>query len=552
MALTWETIDTDILVVGGGAAGCLAAIEAARRGARVVLASKMGLGAGCSIMARGGFQAAVHPEDSPELHYQDTLEAGCGLNNRGLVRLMCHEVVEVVHQLDCWGVDFVKRDGIFDQKWVVGSSRPRHIHHFDTTGRPLMHTLKEQVHRQPITVLANTTMCDLLLEDGTVVGAWGLLTSQGKLLLVSARAVVLATGGGSQLFAITDNPPYMTGDGHGMAYRAGAQFVDMEMVEFQLGVLSPRPLAGYPPNSSAWIARGARLYNGLGERFMHRYDPARMEKASRAAINAACGTEIYHGRGTPAGGIYLDCSDLPPELIQEVGPEILAAFQRAGVDLRYQPMELGPGSHDFLGGLRIDKLTRTTVEGLFAAGEVAGGVQGANRLGGNALAAAIAFGARAGRCAADYASKRVPGSTSPKCQAEAESRIAKLEGDGLDAMALRHKIQHLMTRYVGLVRDGAGLRQTVGELATIEEKELPNLRVAPGTRGFQGLRQLFETVNLVQVAWVVATAALARAESRGVHYRLDHPETDDDRWLRNIVIARGPDGPTWHTTPVVE
>ncbi|WP_231702691.1 FAD-binding protein [Desulfocucumis palustris] len=538
-----QKLSTDVLVIGGGAAAAMAALRANEKGAATLLMSKSSFPSGSSPMARSGFQAAVghsDPADSPEIHCQDTLKVGGGLNNPGLVSRLSREIIRIVDDLEKWGIDLIKDGDKYAQRHRVGCTYPRHLHHYDRTGKALMQTLKQQVIKSGIPVMTGTMVIDLLAGDGCVCGALALDCNELKWLVVEAKSVVLATGGGGRIYATTDNPAGMTGDGYSMALRQGLLLIDMEMIEFQLSVCYPPSMNSYPPNSSAWVAAGARFYNGLGERFMKKHQPETLEKSSRAMINRAVGIEINEGRCTRNGGVYLDISSIPPEEIAQIGPSISRAFANKGVDLTYQPMELAPGAHTFLGGVLIREDCSTELSGLYAAGEVAGGVHGANRLGGNAVTDPLVFGDLAGTAAAAYASKH---ELKENTGMEAEKIFSLVRGwdeaaYGLSPKESIQKVQNIMSENVGLVRSGPKLEQAIARLEEMERTDLPGLS-ARGESNREvaiNLKHCFDFRNMLLLGKAIAVSALGRAESRGTHYRQDFSENKGERWAKHAGI----------------
>jgi len=541
--INFDRVYTDILVVGGGAAAALAAIRATEKGVRAILMTKSGFPSGASVMARSGFQAAMghsDPADSPEVHYQDTMKAGSGLNSPALVRRMCEDIVRIVGDLDNWGVDLIKDGEKFSQRHRVGCTYPRHLHHYDTTGKAIMQTLKDHVVKRGIPVLAHNMVVDIFSDGGDVCGALALDYESGKFTVVEAPAVIIAAGGAGWLYAVTDNSPMMTGDGYALALRQGLPLIDMEMIDFQLQVCHPPEIKRYPPNSSAWIAAGACFYNGLGERFMRRHQPGTLEKSSRAMINRAVGIELHEGRGTKNGGVYLDLSAIPPEDLPQIGPSIYGTFARNGIDLSYQPMELAPGAHTFLGGVLIREDGSTEIGGLYAAGEVAGGVHGANRLGGNAVTDPLVFGDLAGSAAADYIAgckpKAVP-------DTEAGDRIAAAlemtrRSSGVSPREAAQKVQAIMHENVGIVRSASRLSRAIQALDEIAAEVIPALSAGGNSAraAAMDLRRGLEVINMVAAGKAIAMSALARQESRGAHYRLDFPKPGGEEWSKHVGI----------------
>ena len=418
--------DTDVLVIGSGAAGCLAAIKAKEEEAQVLVATKGPFPCGNTSIAFGGYAVALDPRDSPDLHAEDTMKVGGGLNNHKVVKAFINEVVKVTKEMDAWGIDLVKKEGRFDLKYASDHTFPRIVHHYDATGRAVMKCLGRRAREVGIRALEDTIISGLLLRGGEIAGAWGVHYHTGNLVYIRAKSVVLATGGMGHLFTITDNARPITGEGYVLAFRAGAELIDMEMIDFHLTPCYPERMKGYQIMSAGLLHGGkGRLYNGLGERFIHRHYPGIGEsQCQHYQSNRAAGIEIFEGRATEHGGVYLDASDVTQEQAANF-PTTWRAFKSAGINLQYQPMEVIPNPHTFLGGVRIDETGATTVPGLFAGGEAAGGVHGANRLGANALADALGFGSILGRSAARYA-KRLRGRRESLPEKEIEKELKEI------------------------------------------------------------------------------------------------------------------------------
>ena len=550
----------DVLVVGSGAAGCLAAISAAEAGAKVLLLTKGRVPSGVSGMARGGFGAALairDPEDSPAAHAEDVLRNGGGLNSRRLTEVWTREIIPLVREMETWGLDLVREGGDFQQKEMPKNTHPRALHGHDHTGVAVMKCLSSKVKKTPgIERAEQAVLVDLAVSAGRCGGAAAWDYDRGEWLVVSAPAVVLASGGGSALYLVHDNPPLITGDGYAAAYRAGASLINLEMVDFQPLCVAPEKMRGFAPHPTGFIIMGSIFRNASGEAFMERYYPGIAEEAGRAEICRAMAMEIREGRGTPAGGIYLDSTHLPLERILKYAPHIYRQYKNHGIDLTERPQELAPGSHTWLGGVKIDVDGAADVPGLFAAGDNAGGIHGANRIGGSALSAAMVFGSRAGKAAARLAGESA-------ARAEAGAALEGGEGgegvcwlnavrdrrEGVPAAAVRREIRELAQADLGIIREGPRLDAAVERLAALEMRVRESLTLAPPEEldgmgpaaRSQAMRAAVETRNLCQVARMLAAAAGMRKESRGAHYRLDHPGIDPG-WRRVTRVRRGERG----------
>jgi len=546
---TWkqETIQIDVLVVGGGAAGAMAALSASESGARVLLLTKGRLQNGCSRMAGSGMVAVMDrkdEKDQPEIHFEDTISEGCGLKNPALVEVMVREAAEIVRFLDREGLPFEKYADRFLLAQRPKHRFPRHLRTQNSFGPHLMTCLGRAVKAQRINLRENAMLTEVHLEDEEVAGAWAVDYYREVLLFISVSSIVLAAGGAGHLYPVTDNPLLMTGDGYAVALRAGAELVDMEMVEYERIMCAPPKLRGFSPSANAFLSAGAQFYNVDGERFMERYDPERMEKSTKAVLGRAMALEDFANRTTPDGGLLLDCSEVY-EIFAKNFPIKMRVIERAGIDLRRQPLELALGAHCFLGGVRIDVDGRSSLPGLFAAGENAGGLHGAGRLGGEALTDALVFGRRAGRTAA----KRAKEKSRRKQQVDLPIH-ANLGPLGLGEVTLervgglKKRLQKIMGEAGGLMRSQEGLSQGLKEIKALGN-ELP-ARISPVglVAGLSGpiVRALGELSNLLLVGEAILISAKERQESRGVHYRIDYPDLKNPEWGVNVLIRMGQSG----------
>jgi succinate dehydrogenase / fumarate reductase flavoprotein subunit len=571
----------DVLVIGAGGAGLRAAIEARARGASVGLVCKSLLGKAHTVMAEGGVAAAlghVAPIDSWQIHFRDTMVGGKLLNNPRMAQLHAMESPDRVRELEAWGAVFDRtRDGRILQRPFGGHSHPRLAHVGDRTGLEMIRTLQDRAVVSGIDVYMECTVTRLVTGPSGVSGAFGYWRTTGGQIAFPAKSVVLATGGIGKAYEITSNSWEYSGDGHALAYQAGAELIDMEFVQFHpTGMVWPPGVRGLLV-TEAVRGEGGILRNKDGERFMWKYLPedrrseyaatdeeaarwvaaqsegrqtdARRppELSTRDNVARAIYLEVKAGRGTAHGGVYLDISYLPPDHVRRKLPSMYEQFKElADVDITRGPMEVGPTTHYVMGGVRVDAETgETTVGGLFAAGEVTGGMHGANRLGGNSLSDLLVFGARAGAAAADMAARRRDAAYLDPVQVQAGARElgeALERSDGEDPYAIQRDLQAMMQSRVGIFREAGDLKEALRELEELRRRW--SAVCVDGGRAFNPAWNLvFELGSLLTVSEAVARSALQRRESRGAHSRLDYPDPDDARWGgSNSVIARGKDG----------
>ncbi|HEX3264608.1 MAG TPA: fumarate reductase/succinate dehydrogenase flavoprotein subunit [Candidatus Limnocylindrales bacterium] len=582
-----ETHAVDVLVIGAGGAGLRAAIEAKAAGAKVGLVCKSLLGKAHTVMAEGGVAAAmghVDPADKWETHFRDTMVGGKYLNNPRMAELHAKEAPDRVRELEAWGAVFDRtRDGRILQRPFGGHSHPRLAHVGDRTGLEMIRTLQDRAVAAGVEVFMECTVTRLITGGDHVVGAFGYWRTTGAPVVFPAKAVVLATGGIGKAYTVTSNSWEYSGDGHALAYQAGAELIDMEFVQFHpTGMVWPPGVRGLLV-TEAVRGEGGILRNKDGKRFMWDYLPedrrgeyaatdeeaakwvtaqsqARVvdarrppELSTRDNVARAIYTEVREGRGSPHGGVYLDISYLPAEHVRRKLPSMYDQFKElADVDITKGPMEVGPTTHYVMGGVRVDAETgASTVPGLFAAGEVAGGMHGANRLGGNSLSDLLVFGARTGAGAADYAQRSTSQTYVDPVQVREGLRelAAPLErGDGENPYQLQRDLQDVMQRLVGIFRIEADLKEAIGELGRLRGR-WPSLAVAGGRIFNPGWNLVFELRNLLVVSEAITRLALQRTESRGAHSRLDFPETDENEWNhRNGVARKQADGSMEVTT----
>jgi len=542
----YELHEHDVIVIGAGGAGLRAAIEASELGVRTAVICKSLLGKAHTVMAEGGVAAAlgnVDEADTWQTHFQDTMSAGKYLNNWRMAELHAKEAPDRVRELERWGGVFDRTPaGKMSQRAFGGHTYKRLVHIGDRTGLELLRTLQDKCVHQDVDVFMECTITHLLRSDGRVCGAFGYWRSTGQFVVFKAGAVVLASGGLGRCYQVTSNSWECTGDGQALAYDAGADLIDMEFVQFHpTGMVWPAGVAGLLV-TEAVRGEGGILRNAEGERFMERYDPERMELSTRDIVSRAIYTEIREGRGTERNGVYLDVSHLPSDRVQSRLPSMYSQFLNlAGVDITKEPMQVAPTCHYMMGGIKVDAETAATrVPGLYAAGECSGGMSGATRLGGNSLSDLLVFGRRAGVAAAEFASSAPAAVVDPGEVAAAEREMtAYLTGSGdEDPYMLHADLQQTMQSHVGIFRDEAGLAAAVDEIEALKARAR-NLRVSEGERRFNpGWHTCADVRNLLVCAEAIARCALARAESRGAHSRLDYPDPSDDWAMHNLAAVR--------------
>ena len=573
----------DVLVIGAGGAGLRAAIEAKAAGADVGLVCKSLLGKAHTVMAEGGVAAAlahVAAADTWQIHFRDTMVGGKLLNNPRMAQLHAMEAPDRVRELELWGAVFDRtEDGRILQRPFGGHSHPRLAHVGDRTGLEMIRTLQDRAVAAGIEVYMECTITRLVTGTDGVRGAFGYWRTTGQPIAFAAHTVVLATGGIGKAYEVTSNSWEYSGDGQALAYQAGAELIDMEFVQFHpTGMVWPPGVRGLLV-TEAVRGEGGILRNANGERFMWKYLPDERrseyaetdEEAARwvTALSAGRETdarrppelstrdnvaraiymEVKEGRGSPHGGVFLDISYLPAELVRRKLPSMYDQFKElADVDITKGPMEVGPTTHYVMGGIRVDAETgATTTAGLYAAGEVAAGMHGANRLGGNSLSDLLVFGARAGAAAARQAAGHDGEAYLDPVQlqdanAELAAPLERPPVSGEDPYAIQRDLQEVMQRLVGIFRVEADLDEAIRQLADLRVR-WAKVKATGGRAYNPGWNLVFELGNLLTVSEAIARSARQRTESRGAHSRLDYPATDDAKWNGlNSVVARTADG----------
>lgn len=540
-----KIIKSDVLIIGSGGAGCRAAIEVSNEGKEALIVSKgLSFRSGCTGMAEGGYNAAlglVDPEDTIEAHIKDTLKGGAYLNDPKLVDILVNESPKRLSDLEEYGALFDRQEsGELNQRPFGGQTYRRTCFQGDRTGHEIMTALKEEILKRNIKTMDEVMITQLILDPAEsfmpkVIGAVGLDLKTSETIFFQAKAVILASGGAGQLYPVSSNTTQKNGDGLAIAWNAGADLIDMEEVQFHpTGMVYPDSRKGVLV-TEAVRAEGGKLINSEGERFMGRYDD-RMELATRDVVARSIYNEIMEGRGTEHGGVYLDVTHLDGEIIEEKLETMLEQFLDVGVDIREEPMEVAPTAHHHMGGLRINPDASTNVENLFGAGEVCGGVHGANRLGGNALADTQVFGKIAGSSAAsatDIAEFRY----NNEAVEEEENRIKSLIKEGsINPLDMKKEIQNLMWEKVSIVRNEQNLKSALERLLEMKN-ELNDLNVDDRTQFNESLITALEVTNMVEICILIVKSAILRRESRGAHFREDFPETND-AWKKSIVMSK--------------
>lgn len=536
-----KTIQTDVLIIGSGGAGSRAAIEVDDAGLKATIVSKgLSFRSGCTGMAEGGYNAVfktVDKDDSIDAHMHDTLKGGSYLNDKRLVEILVNESPKRLIDLENYGALFDRQEsGQIDQRPFGGQTYRRTCYQGDRTGAELLNALKEEIIKRDIQCIEEVMITSLVTDNDQVIGATGLNLKDSSLIYFQAKSVILASGGAGQLYPVTSNTFQKNGDGFAIAYRAGANLVDMEQIQFHpTGMVAPESKKGVLV-TEAVRAEGGKLINSEGERFMSRYAPEKMELATRDVVARSIYQEIIEGRGTENGGVYLDISHLDDDYIDEKLETMVLQFENVGVDIKHEPIEVAPTAHHFMGGVKIDTDASTSLENLFGAGEVCGGVHGANRLGGNALADTQVFGKIAGESASKAAKDTMLKTDDEQVKSEA-SRIESLIKEGsIKPQDFKNNLKRLMWEKVAIVRDEKTLNEALKELLDMKD-DLENLDVSDRTQYNTDLVTALEVINMVEICILSVKSAILRRESRGAHFRSDFPESDDE-WKRSIVMNK--------------
>lgn len=542
--MNYKTITCDMVIIGGGGAGLRAAIEARKQTDSIAIISKEAFGRAHTEKAMGGLNVAIKEPATPRQHYNDTVSGGAYINNQRMVDIFTREMPDRIYDLESYGVKFDRApDGSF-YTWAGGKhSAPLNLCVGDYTGREIMKGLAGEVKKHGIPFYSQHYVTKIFTKQNRVCGVFAYDRENHSFTFFHTKAVILAAGGAGQLYKITSNEPSNTGEGYSLAFDAGAVLVDMEMIQFHpTGMAFPEEVQGSLITEKVRGHKGT-LWNNKNERFMTKYQPERMELAGRDEVARAIYTEVQEGRGTEHGGVWLDVTELSPEEIHRLIPDVQEKFSNVGVDITKERMEITPTMHHMMGGVKISEWGESSVQGLFACGEVAGGIHGANRLGGNSLAELQVFGRRSGMRSAEYV-KQATETDVPEEEIQTEYKRIKhlLEGASpVNYSEIRKELQEIMWTYVGIVRDKQGLESAKQKLQKLREKAM-QMKTSE-----ENLQATLETNEMISVSFLIIEPALTREESRGAHFRRDFPQTEES-WHKNILVQK--DGDHIQTMPV--
>ncbi len=529
---------TDVLILGGGVAALRAAVAAASNGTKVTVLVK---GPTCS-QGLLGYNACV-PEtgDTPAKFFNDVMVAGEFINNPRLVALLAANSYPETEYLESIGASMRKADGSFKPRLASGSNIPRTVYYTDETAQIIFGALSKQLSRLGVDVISRQFAVELLKDEGRIAGAVAVDETRSELVTYLAKAVILATGGVGSIYSFTSNPRRLTGDGYAMAYETGAELIDMEFTQFEPFIMvHPASCRGFGI-ATTLLGDGAIAVNRNGEQFLPKY-AERCRGVPKDVLSRSIYRELKAGRGTPNGGVFFDTRPVNPDVLSNYR-RFVRKCERTGIDPSSAPIEIAPAYHHMMGGVRINERCETRIPGLFAAGEVSGGVQGANRIAGNAGTEVLVFGAAAGRSAAQCAAgvERLAGRRLAEDALlrfkSATEQTEKENGDSETVRTLFSQLQTTMWEKVGIVRNAGELRSAVAEIEELQERA-----ASMGARNLAEWVRRFELRNAALVAQLIARGALIREESRGAHYREDFPARDDVNWLCNLTASRSPDG----------
>jgi succinate dehydrogenase / fumarate reductase flavoprotein subunit len=550
--------ETDVLIIGAGGAGMRAAIAAFDSGSSVTILSKSLLGKAHTVMAEGGIAAAlanVDSKDNWEVHFADTIEEGVYISNYRMAEILAKEAPDRVRELEEYGALFDRTpDGTIMQRAFGAHTYRRLCHVGDRTGLEIIKTLEDQILHRDVKFFDEMYVTKLLKDGDRVVGAIGLKLNNGEFHVFNAKAVIIATGGCGRVYKVTSNSWESTGDGLGLAYDAGTELMDMEMIQFHpTGMVFPPGVKGLLVTEGV-RGEGGILLNAKGERFMERYSPKKMELDARDVVARANYAEIMAGRGTVHGGVYLDITHKGADFVKKKLPSMYKQYMDfAGVDITKEKMEVAPTVHYQMGGIRVDpETTSTNVPGLFSSGEVASGLHGANRLGGNSLADILVFGRRSGEGSSSYAKKASFGKLDePTIMSEIQRVKSFLGKSGTNPYDVASKLEENMSEGVGIIRNEESLKKVLD--AILELRQSAKQVKVPGTLKYnKGLLQALELPFMLTAAEAIVRGAIERKESRGAHARSDYPKKNP-ALRKNIIYSKGESGMkvVWRDVPVM-
>ena len=543
----YKSIDTDLLIIGAGGSGLRAAVEALNVGIKVTILSKSLLGKAHTVMAEGGIAASlgdVDPEDNWKVHFKDTMVEGVYISDWRLVEKLAKEAPDRVYELERMGALFDRTPEKKIMQRAFGAHTYRRLCHVgDKTGLELLRTLEDKIiHSENVNVMDEVFVTKLVKRNERVIGVIALDMKKGKFIAISSKAIIIAGGGCGRIYEVTSNSWESTGDGIALAFDAGAELMDMEMMQFHpTGMVWPPGVRGLLVTEGI-RGEGGLLYNTKGERFMLRYSPQKKELDARDVVARSIYNEIQEGRGTEHGGVLLDISYKGKDFIMKKLPGMYMQFKEfAGVDITKEKMEVGPTTHYFMGGIKIDTETNSTnVNGLFAVGEAAAGVHGANRLGGNSLADLLVFGKYVGINAAAYSKKanleKIPDN---EVKEEIKRINVFINPNGTNPYSLTEKLRKTMSENVGIVRNEQNMQKALSVILDIK-KEYKNVGVGGNLQFNPGVLQCLELHSMLEISELLVRGAIMRKESRGAHYRSDFPKKDK-KWLKNIVFKKNED-----------
>jgi fumarate reductase (CoM/CoB) subunit A len=533
-----QQIDCEVVVIGGGAAAMRAAIAAHDSGVDTLIVSKQTPGySGNSVIARSGHSAPFSPDDTPQAFFEDVIKGGEYVNHQPIVRALSEEACARIEELVAWGVPFLTADGRIETQPSAGHRYPRGCYTIKNLATEVARPVRAQVDQRGIRVLDHIMLNDLLIDNGRCRGAAGLHRQHGDIYVVHAQAVIIATGGGADVYAQTTNVSGVTGDGLAMALRAGVELVDMEFVQYYPVALRwpvTRLLA-----SPTLFPLGAKLYNKYGDRFMANL-PQGSENVTRDVRSRAIFREIAAGRGVNDDAVIMSLADIAEADFQRYAPDMAHIAEIKQVDYRTAEFLVRPEAHFFCGGIRTDAWGATSLPGLYAVGEAAAGCHGANRLANNAFTECYVFGKRAGEHAATHVKSRSDtGRVADVLRQAHERRLlqrAAQASEDANYKAINRALRQAMWQQVGVVRQASTLNAALDAIRALAERA-----AACGGNRPAAVAHCLELDNLCQIAEVIALAALSREESRGTHYREDFADRNDTDWRCNVAVSRAPD-----------